>query len=217
MLKLYLHPLSSFCWKVLIPLYEAEIPFEPVMVNLGDPATRAEYLKLSPFGKIPTLVDGDPMNGGKVINETSIMIEYLAQNYPSAASLLPKDPAEALKVRALDRFFDLYVNLVLGKVANDRLRPADKRDPIGVGMVMNDLKTALSIVERDMATRTWAAGETFTMADCAAAPALFYADKLVPYAQGYPNVARYLERLKKRPSVARAIREAEPYFHMVPY
>jgi glutathione S-transferase len=84
-------------------------------------------------------------------------------------------------------------------------------------MVMNDLKTAVGIVEKDMATRTWAAGETFTMADCAAAPALFYADKLVPYASGYPNVARYLERLKKRPSVARAIHEAEPYFHMVPY
>ena len=211
-LKLYLHPLSSFCWKVLIPLYEAEIPFEPVMVDLMDPAKRAEYLKLSPFAKIPTLVDGDT-----VVNETSIMIEYLAQKFPKAASLLPKDPVEALTVRALDRVFDLYIGRGLGKVAGDRLRPADKRDPIAIGMVMNDMKTALAIVERDMASRTWAAGETFTMADCAAAPSLFYADKLVPYASGYPNTARYLERLKKRPSVARAIREAEPYFHMVPY
>src|SRR5262245_11536649 len=118
MLKLYLHPLSSFCWKVLIPLYEANIPFEPVMVELMDPAKRAEYLKLSPFGKIPTLVDGE-----RVVNETSIMIEYLALKYPTAASLLPKDSAEALKVRALDRFFDLYIGLALGRVAGDRLRP----------------------------------------------------------------------------------------------
>jgi len=211
-LKLYLHPLSSFCWKVLIPLYEADIPFEPVMVELMDPAKRAEYLKLSPFGKIPTLVDGE-----RVVNETSIMIEYLAMKYPKAASLLPKDPAEALKVRALDRFFDLYIGLALGRVAGDRLRPADKRDPISIGMVMNDMKTAIGIVEKDMANRTWAAGETFTMADCAAAPALFYANKLVPYSPDYPNTARYLERLQQRPSVARAIREAEPYFHMVPY
>ena len=211
-LKLYLHPLSSFCWKVLIPLYEADIPFEPVMVDLMDPVKRAEFLKLSPFAKIPVLVDGE-----RVVNETSIMIEYLTMKYPKAASLLPKDPAEALKVRALDRFFDLYIGLALGKVAGDRLRPEDKRDPIGIGMVMNDMRTALSIVEKDMASRTWAAGETFTMADCAAAPSLFYANKLVPYAPDYPNVARYLERLQKRPSVARAIREAEPYFHMVPY
>ncbi len=211
-LKLYLHPLSSFCWKVLIPLYESGIPFEPIMVNLGDPTARAAYLKISPFGKIPTLVDGD-----RVVNETSIMIEYLAQTYPEAAGLVPEDPAEALKVRALDRFFDLYVGMVLGKVANDRLRPEDQRDAIGVSMVMNDLRTALSIIEKNMATRTWAAGETFTMADCAAAPALFYAKRLIPYAPDYPNTARYLDRLQKRCSVARAISEAEPYFHMTPY
>jgi glutathione S-transferase len=211
-MRLYLHPLSSYCWKVEIAFYESGIPFEPVMVDLGNPEERAAYLKLSPFGKIPTLVDGE-----RVVNETTIMIEYLAMKSHEAAKLVPTDPAEALKVRGLDRFYDLYVNSPLGKIAFHRLRPEAERDEIGAAMVMNDLRTALSIVEKDMASRTWAAGETFTMADCAAAPALFYADKLVPYASGYPNVARYLERLKKRPSVARAIREAEPYFHMVPY
>jgi glutathione S-transferase len=211
-LKLYLHPLSSFCWKVKIALYEADIPFEPVMVDLMDPAKRAEYLKLSPFAKIPTLVDGD-----RVVNETSIMIEYLAMKFQSAASLLPKDPAEALKVRALDRFFDLYVNMPLGKVAADRMRPETERDATGVERVINDLRTAISIVEKDMAKRTWAAGETFTMADCAAGPALFYANRLVPYASGFPNTARYLDRLQKRPSMARCIEEAKPYFQMVPY
>ena len=212
MMKLYLHPLSSFCWKVLIPLYEAEIPFEPVMVDLMDQAKRAEYLKLSPFAKIPTLVDGE-----RVVNETSIMIEYLAMKYPKAASLMPKDPEEALKVRALDRFYDLYLNGFLGRIAFHRLRPEAERDEISTAMVMNDMRTAITIVEKDMASRTWAAGESFTMADCAAAPSLFYANKLVPYAPDYPNTARYLERLQKRPSVARAIREAEPYFHMAPY
>ncbi len=211
-LKLYLHPLSSFCWKVLIAFYESGIPFEPVTINLMDPSARADYLKLSPFAKIPTLVDGD-----RVVNETSIMIEYLAIKFPAAAKLLPKDSAEALKVRALDRFFDLYLNSPLGRIAGDRMRPEARRDPIGIEQIMKDMRTAVSIVEKDMAARTWAVGESFTMADCAAAPALYYVNKLVPYTPNYPNTARYLERLQTRPSVARAIREAEPYFHMVPY
>ena len=210
-MKFYQHPLSSFCWKVSIALYEAGIPFESVMVNLGDPATRAEYLKISPLGKLPTLVDG-----GRVVNETTIIMEYLALKYPAAASLIPKDPEEALQVRALDRFFDLYINLGLVRVAGDRLRPEDKRDPLGIGTVLNDMKTALDIVERDMANRTFAAGEAFTMADCSAVPPLFYAQRLIPYSPDYPNVVRYLERMQKRPAVARAIKEAEPYFHMVP-
>ena len=211
-MKLYLHPLSSFCWKVEIAFYESGIPFEPVMVNLGNAEERAAYLKLSPFGKIPTLVDGE-----RVVNETTIMIEYLAMKFPEAAKLVPKDPIEALKVRGLDRFYDLYLNSPLGRIAFHRLRPEAERDNIGTAMLMNDLKTAVGIVEKDMGSRTWAAGESFTMADCAAAPALFYVDKLVPYSSGYPNTARYLDRLKARPSVARAIAEAEPYFHMVPY
>lgn len=210
-IKFYQHPLSSFCWKVSIALYEASIPFESVMVNLGDPDVRTEYLKISPFGKLPTLVDGD-----RVVNETSIIIEYLAMKYPAAASLMPRDPEEALKVRAIDRFFDLYMNLGLVRVAGDRLRPEDKRDPMSVAAILNDMKTALGIVERDLASRTFAAGETFTMADCSAVPSLFYVQRLIPYQPDFPNVVRYLERLQKRPSVARAIKEAEPYFHMVP-
>jgi glutathione S-transferase len=211
MLTLYSHPLSSYCWKVLIALYDSDIPFEAKMVNLGDPAERAEYLKMSPFGKIPTLKDGD-----RVILETSIMIEYLATKFPSAARLIPKDPEAALNVRAKDRFFDLYLNTLLGKVTTDKLRPADKRDTLGVEIAMNDMRTAVGIVERDMASSTWAAGDAFTMADCAAAPALYYVNNLIPYAKDYPNTARYLDRLLQRPSVARAIEEAKPYFHMVP-
>jgi glutathione S-transferase len=211
-LKLYLHPLSSFCWKVTIAFHESGVPFEPVTVDHLDPLKRAEYLKPSPFGKIPVLVDGD-----RAVNETSIMIEYLTIKFPAAAKLLPKDPADALKVRALDRFFDLYLNAPLGKVAGDRMRPEAQRDPVGIEQVMRDLRTAVAIVEKDMARNTWAAGETFTLADCAAAPALYYVDRLVPYAGEFPNTARYLERLQQRPSVARAIAEAGPYLHLVPY
>jgi glutathione S-transferase len=211
MLTLYSHPLSSYCWKVLIALYDSDIPFEARMVNLGDPKARAEYLEMSPFGKIPTLKDGD-----RVILETSIMIEYLAMKFPKAAGLVPKDPEAALKVRGLDRFFDLYLNTLLGKVTTDKLRPADKRDAMGVEMAMSDMRTAVGIVERDMAHSTWAAGDVFTMADCAAAPALFYVNNIIPYAKDRPNTARYLDRLLQRPSVARAIEEAKPYFHMVP-
>lgn len=212
MLKLYMHPIASHCWKVMIALHEAGLDYEPITVDLMDPAKRAEYKKLSPFGKIPTLVDGDT-----VVNETSIQIEYLALTYSQAASLLPKDPNEALKIRALDRFFDLYLNLPLGKIVVDRFTPEDKRNPAAIAQVMDDLRTAVGMVERDMATRTWAAGESFTMADCAAAPALFYVDRLVPYASGYPNTARYLDRLLQRPSVARCIEGARPMLHMVPY
>jgi glutathione S-transferase len=211
MLTLYSHPLSSFCWKVLMALYEGEVPFEAKMVNLMDPAERAAYLKISPFGKIPTLVDGD-----RVVNETSIQIEYLAMTFPGCASLLPKDPAEALKVRALDRLFDSYVNIPVGRIAGYRMRPADSKDPMGLDAALNEIRTAIALIDREMANRTWAAGDRFTMADCAAGPALFYADRNIPFAPDYPNAARYLDRLQKRPSLARCIKDAEPYFHMVP-
>ena len=211
MLTLYAHPLSSYCWKVLIALYESSISFKSVMVNLGDPVERAEYLKLSPFGKIPAMRDGE-----RTILETTIMIEYLAMTFAQAASLVPTAPEAGLKVRALDRFFDLYLNSQLGKVANDRLRPASQKDAIGLEAAMNDLHTAICILEADMAHGAWAAGEVFTMADCAAAPALYYVNRLIPYDQGYPNTARYLERLMKRPSVARTIKEAGPYLHLAP-
>jgi glutathione S-transferase len=211
MLTLYSHPLSSYCWKVLIALYDSGIPFEAKMVNLGDKDERAAYLKLSPFGKIPSLRDGD-----RIILETSIMIEYLAMTFPEAVRLIPKAPEAALKVRSLDRFFDLYLNTPMGKATTDRLRPADKRDAFGVAAAMNDMRTAVGVVEKELAHGDWEAGDAFTMADCAAAPALYYVNTMIPFAEGYPNTARYLGRLIERPSVARVITEAKPYFHMVP-
>ncbi|MBI1359186.1 MAG: glutathione S-transferase family protein [Alphaproteobacteria bacterium] len=211
---LYHHPLSSYCWKVSIALYEADADFEARLVNLGDPAERAEYLTLSPFGKIPVLRDE---TAKRTLLETSLIIEYLAMTVPGAAGLLPAARELAFPIRAKDRFFDLYVNTPIGKIVTDRLRPQGGKDAIGVEAARNDLQTAIDIVEREMAdSSAWAAGDTFTMADCAAAPALYYANKIEPFGDTHPNATAYLGRLTGRPSVARVIREAEPFFSMMP-
>ncbi len=217
-LLLHHHPLSSYCWKVSIALYEADADFEAKLVNLGDGDQRAAYLKLSPFGKIPVLRDE---TADRTILETSLIIEYLAMTLPKAARLLPADRDRAFPIRAKDRFFDLYVNTSIGKIVTDRLRPEGGKDALGVAAARNDLLTAIAVVERDMAgpnagSGPWAVGDTFTMADCAAAPALYYANKIEPFGKTHPNATAYLNRLTERPSVARVIREAEPYFSMMP-
>ena len=119
-------------------------------------------------------------------------------------------------MRLQDRFYDLYVNVPMQKVVTDKLRPSGKNDPHGVEAARTLLHTACSMIEQEMATKTWATGDAFTMADCAAAPALFYANMLTPLGDAYPNAAAYLRRLMDRPSFARAIKEAQPYFALVP-
>jgi glutathione S-transferase len=212
-LVLHYHPLSSFCHKALIALYENEVMFTPRLVDLGDPAQRAEFLALWPIGKFPVLQD---VVQGRTIPESSIIIEYLEQHHPGKEKLIPDDAQQAREVRLRDRFLDLYVHEPMQKIVGDRLRPAGSKDPHGVDHARKTMRTALSMLEQDMASRTWAAGEAFGLADCAAAPALFYADKVMPIAGDYPNVAGYLDRLKQRPSYARVLREAEPYFSMFP-
>ena len=212
-LVLHYHPLSSFCHKVLIALYENDVPFTPKLVDLGDPGQRAEFQALWPIGKFPVLQD---MARGRTIPESSIIIEYLEQHHPGKGKLIPDDPTQARETRLLDRFFDLYVHETMQKIVGDRLRPEGTKDPHGVDHARKTMRTALGMLEQDMASRTWATGETFSMADCAAAPALFYADKVMPIAEDHPNVAGYLERLKQRPSYARVLQEAQPYFLMFP-
>lgn len=212
-LELHLHPLSSYCWKVLIGLYEQGTPFEPVTIDLGDTAVRAEFLKLSPFGKIPALRD---TGRGAEVFETSIIIDYLDQHYPGPARLIPQDPDAAREVRLRDRIFDLQVHSVLQRVVADRLRPAGRGDALGVEQARGQLREAYGVLGRDLAGKTWAAGDAFTLADCAAAPALIYADILEPLGPEQPVVAAYLRRLLQRPSVMRAVGEAQPYFHMFP-
>jgi glutathione S-transferase len=212
-LKLYFHPLSSFCQKVLIALYENETQFEPIILDLGNPEHDAKLRRLWPPRKFPVLRDEKK---DRTVPESSIIIEYLAQHYPGKARLIPDDPERARQVRFRDRFYDLYVNVPMQKVVTDRLRPAGKNDPHGVEEAKTMLKTSLDIVEREMRDKTWSMGDAFTMADCAAAPALFYADKVMPLAEKHANAADYLERLRSRPSYARVLAEAEPYFKNFP-
>ena len=212
-LTLYFHPLASFCWKALIALYENETPFTGHLVDLGDEASRAAFLKVWPLGKFPVLRD-DARD--RTIPESSIIIEYLAQHYPGKVTLVPSDLDLARQTRLRDRFYDCYVSEPMQKIVGDRLRPAGKHDPFGVEQAKAALQTAYRMIEQEMATSTWAMGDSFSMADCAAAPALFYANLVEPIAAEQQNTARYLSRLMARPSMARVIKEAEPYFKLFP-
>jgi glutathione S-transferase len=196
-LTLHFHPLSSFCHKVLIALYENDTPFTPNIVNLQEEREREALRKLWPVGKFPVLRDGAR---GETVAESSIIIEYLDQHYPGKTRFIPADPEQARAVRMSDRFFDLHIHMHMQKIVGDRLRPTGAKDPHGVEDARTRMATALGVVEKEMASRTWAAGESFTMADCAAGPALFYADKVAPFAGTHPNLIAYLERLKQRPS-----------------
>ncbi len=211
-LTFYYHPLSSYCQKALMALYENDTPFVPVLVNLQDEASRADFVKLWPIGKFPLLKDGEDWT----VPESSIIIEYLDQKYPGKTKFIPADPDAARQMRMRDRFFDCYVMEPMIKVVADRLRPEGKNDPYGVEQARKMLDTALTLVNEAMSKKTWAAGEDFTMADCAAAPALFYVNRIAPFEASHPHVAGYLDRLLKRPSFARCVREAQPYFEMFP-
>lgn len=212
-LTLHYHPLASFCWKVLIALYENDIPFTPKLVDLGNPAERAALVKLWGVGKFPVLQD-DGRN--EIVPESSIVIEYLDRHYGGRTRLIPADPDKALQTRLRDRFFDLYVHMPMQKVMIDRMRPDGKGDGIGVEEARAQLRTSWGMIERQMKGGGWAMGDDFTLADCAAAPSLFYGNMAEPFGDGHSSVAAYLERLKAQPSVARVLKEAEPYFQMVP-
>ncbi|TIT23783.1 MAG: glutathione S-transferase family protein [Mesorhizobium sp.] len=213
-LTMHLHPLASFCWKPLIALYENNTPFTSVVVDLGDEQSRAAFLKLWPLGKMPVLRD-EALD--RTVPESTIVIEYLNAYYPGPVELIPADLDLARQARLADRFYDFYVQEPMQKIVGDRLRPEGKTDPFGVEQARAQLRSSYAIIERDMPSRTWAVGASFTMADCAAAPALFYANKVEPFGDEYPAVRRYHDRLLQRPSVARVIEEAQPYFKLFPY
>jgi glutathione S-transferase len=198
--------------KVLIALYENDTPFTPHVVDLMDQTAAANLKKMWPIGKFPVMRD-DARN--QTIPETSIIIEYLDQHFPGQTRFIPADRTLALQSRLQDRFYDLYVQLPMQGIVGDRLRPAEKKDPFGVTQAKERLAGVYEMIERDMAQKTWAIGDDFTIADCAAAPALFYANKVLPL-EGHKNVVAYLERLTQRPSYARALKEAEPYFRFFP-
>lgn len=208
-LILHSHPLSSYCHKVLIALYEAGAPFESRMVDLSDAAGRAAFRAISPWGKMPVLRDEAR---DRTVWETPIIIEYLDRHYPGAQPLLPPDPDQALEVRLWDRVFDLYVHTPMQAAVSDVIAGAAAPRPLHA----EALDTAYAQIEGHMTGRTWAAGEAFSLADCAAAPALFYANCVSPFATRFPAVSAYFERLVARPSVARTLVEAQPWFDYFP-
>jgi glutathione S-transferase len=213
--KLYFHPFASFCQKVLIALYENETPFEPVIIDLGNAASRAELERVWPRAQFPVLRDE---RTGQTVPESSVIIEYLHLHYPGRTQLLPAEPKQALQTRLWDRFYDLHVDVPMQKVVTDNLRPQGSNDRFGVEEAVRQLRTACAIIDHEFAStkQTWAAGNTFSMADCAAAPALYYVDLIMPLAADYPHAAAYHNRLLERPSFARVLEEARPYLQFFP-
>lgn len=213
-LKLYFHPLASFCHKVLIALYEKNIAFEPVIVDFGNPeSAAAAFRKVWPMAKMPALVNEET---GRTVAETTIVLDYLEQRFPQKPALLPTDPDRALQARFWDRFYDFYVELPMQKIVTDRLRPEGANDTFGVEQAHGQLREAYGVIDGEMASKEWAAGDTFSIADCAAAPALFYANTVEPIGDSHRNTKAYLTRLMQRPSFSRVLVEAEPYFEFFP-
>ncbi|MGH6813400.1 MAG: glutathione S-transferase family protein [Methylocella sp.] len=208
-LTLYAHPFSSYCQKVLIALYENCVAFEYRMLVTDEVA--AELASLWPLKRFPVLVDE-----GRTIVEASIIIEHLGLHRPGPVRLIPEDPVAALDVRMMDRIFDNYVMTPVQKVVSDAIRAPDVRDAHGVAKARAMLGTAYSWLDTRMASREWAAGDGFTLADCAGAPALFYADWTHPIGKEFRNLRSYRQRLNARPAFARAIDEARPYRALFP-
>ena len=207
-LTLHYHPLASYCWKALIALYENDIPFTPNLVDLGNPAERAALVKLWGIGKFPVLRD-DARN--ETVPESSIIVEYLDRHYRGPTRFIPDDAGLALQTRLHDRFYDLYVHLPMQKIMIDRMRPDGKHDPHGVEEARAQLRTSYAMIEQQLAKGSWAVGEEFGLADCAAAPSLFYADWIEEIGPGRPKLAAYRARLLAHPIVARAVDEGRPY------
>lgn len=210
-MKLYAHPFSSYCQKVLIALYENDTPFEFRMLEPDDAEAAAELEALWPFKLFPVLVDGS-----STVREASIIIEHLDLHHPGPVRLIPANAADALDVRFMDRFFDNYVSTPQGRIVFDSIRPPEHRYPYGVGEARKMLDTAYRWLDKVMARREWAAGDTFSLADCSAAPALFYADWTHRIGEDFTNVHAYRQRLLARPSFARAVDEARPYRALFP-
>ena len=203
-LTLYSHPFSSYCQKVLIALWENGTPF--TYRHLEEPGAAEERAALWPLGRFPVLVDD-----GRTIAESSIIIEYLDLHHAGPVRLLPANRDAALEVRFMDRFFDNYVMTAMQKPVFEAIRPEGGRKDEAMTEACQALDTAYAWLERRLDGRTWAAGEEFTLADCAAAPSLFYADWVHQIGADFPRVRRYRAQLLARPSFARAVDEGRRY------
>jgi len=210
-LTLHEHPFAAYCWKALIALYERYVPFERQFV--GDEADRARLAELWPMASIPVLVDDA---AGLTLPESTAIVEYL-DGHGDAPPMVPGEPAAALQARLWDRVLDGYVMTPVQKIVGDSLRPEGRRDPEGVAQARAALDRAYALLDGHLAGDGWAAGPAFTVADCAAAPALFYARVLHRWDEdGRSNLTRYYAALTARPSVARVIDEAREYRRVFP-
>lgn len=211
-LVLHYHPLSSYCWKALIAVDVLGVALERRMLDLGDPGELAAFRALWPMGKMPVLVDGD-----RVVAETSILVEYLGLHHAAQPGvLIPQDPVRALDVRFWDRFCDLHVMTTMQVLTVDRMTPPEARDGGAVERARESLRTAYGVLDARLAGRTWLADDRFSLADCAAAPSLFYAATYVPFGDDQPHLAAYLERLLAHPAVAQVLADAMPFFQWFP-
>ena len=211
-LTLHYHPLSSYCQKVLIALDAMGVEVNKHLLNIGDPVERAGFLALWPTGKMPLLIDR-----GQPVSESSIIIEHLQRHHASTSQLLiPLHPDGALKVRLWDRLCDQYVMTPMQTLTADLLRPDGERDALGTAQAHTNLASAYAWIDDHLKGRTWIASDTFSMADCAAAPALFYAITYVPIAPQHGQLQAYFDRLMDHGPVARVIEAARPYFKFYP-
>jgi glutathione S-transferase len=208
---LFAHPFSSYCQKVLIALYENNTAFEFRMLGPEDPTAAEELKRLWPLKRFPVLVDN-----GRTILEASVIIEHLGLHHPGTVVLLPRDQKAALEVRMMDRVFDNYIMAPMQKLVSNQMRPEGDRDAHGVAEARTTLDTAYRWLDQVMAKRPWAAGENFSLADCAAGPSLFYADWAHAIDAKLTHLRAYRSRLLARPSFARAVEEARPYRALFP-
>jgi glutathione S-transferase len=211
-LVLHEHPFASFCQKPLVALYELGVPFERHIVT--DEAARRELAELWPLAKIPVLRDE---TAGLTLPESTSIIEYVDSLAPDGLRLIPADPVAALETRLWDRFHDQYIAAPMQKIVGDSLRPDGRTDPTGVEEARRTLDIAYTILDAQLAEHAWASGPAFTLADCAAAPALFYARVVHRWSEpGQPNITRYYRDLLQRASVARVVEEPRPYRELFP-
>lgn len=210
-LTLYAHPFAAYCQKALVALYENATPFAWRRIDLGSEADAAALASLWPFRKFPVLVDG-----ATVLPEASLIIEHLDRHHPGPARFIPEDRDAAMEVRLIDRVVDNYLLNPMQKVVLDAIRPAEARDAHGVAQARAVLDTAYAWLDARIAGRDWAAGASFTLADCGAAPALLYADWTHPIEARFAALRTYRARLLARPSYARVLEEARPYRHLFP-
>jgi glutathione S-transferase len=209
-LTLYYHPLSSFCQKVLVALYENHTAFDKRSIDFGNENDRAELLSVSPIGKFPVVRDAERRRD---VAESSIIIEYVDHFFPGESALIPREWDDALQVRQWDRFFDSYLQLPMQAIVGDRIHGA-KGD---LTKQRATLQMAYEMIDQRMQGRTWVAGQGFSMADCAAAPALFYANTVYPLPGELAQLRAYSDRVMERPSVQRVMAEARPYFKFFPF